>query len=72
MGLVAVALEISSVLASDGWSHRRGQWGRAVAGVALTTSGLIVLGALSYGLAAEGWRLANVARSAAADLLPGG
>jgi hypothetical protein len=65
MGLMAILLEISSALAGDGWAGKRGQIGRRVALVASTTSGVIVVGALSYGLAAEGWRLTGVARSAA-------
>ena len=37
----------------------------------MTTSGVIVVGALSYGLAAEGWRLVGVVRSAAGELVSG-
>jgi hypothetical protein len=70
MVLLAVALEVSSALAGDGWAGQRGKWGRRISTVALTTSGMIVLGGLTYGLAAESWRLAGRARSAAAELLP--
>ena len=69
MGLMAIALEISSVLAGDGWAGKRGQIGHKIATLATTTSGVIVVGALSYGLAAEGWRLAGLVRSAGAELV---
>jgi hypothetical protein len=64
MGLLAIALEISSALAGDGWATRRGRVGRVIADVATTTAGLIVVGALGYGLASEGRRLTGVAGSA--------
>jgi hypothetical protein len=70
MGLLAIALEISSVLAGDEWAGQRGKWAHRVSTVAMATSGIIVLGGLTYGLAMEGWRLAGVARSAAAELRP--
>jgi hypothetical protein len=69
MPLIAIALEISSFLAGDGWAGKRGQFGRRIAALASTTSGVIVVGALSYGLAAEGWRLAGLVRSAAGELV---
>lgn len=69
MALMAIALEISSALAGDGWAGKRGQIGRKIATLATTTSGVIVVGALSYGLATEGWRLAGLVRSAAGELV---
>lgn len=63
MPLLALVLEITSRLAGDKYANRRGQLGRLIADVALTTSGLIVVGALGYGIASEGRRLTGVARS---------
>ena len=71
MALLAIALEISSVLAGGGWASRRGRIGHKIATLATTTSGVIVVGALSYGVAAEGWRVAGLARSAVAELIGG-
>jgi len=70
MLFLAIGLEISSVLAGDEWAGQRGKWGRRISTVAMTTSGVIVLGGLTYGMANEGWRLVGVARTAAAELLP--
>lgn len=71
MSFMAIALEISSVLAGHGWASRRGQIWHKIAALASITSGAIVVGALSYGLAAEGWRLAGAARSAVGELVSG-
>jgi hypothetical protein len=67
MGLLALILEISSVLAGDEYANRRGQLGHLIAELATTTSGLIVVGALGYGIASEGRRLTGVAKSAVAQ-----
>ena len=60
MLLLGLTLEISSALTADRWVLRRGNLGRRISGMAMGTSGLIVAGALSYGLAAEAWRLVGV------------
>jgi len=69
--MIFLAFAVASVLAAEEWANRRGQFGHAATTVATTSAGIVVLGALGYGLAAEGWRLAGAVKSAAAEHLPG-
>jgi hypothetical protein len=71
MILLGLGFAVASVLAAEEFANRRGQLGHAATTIATTSAGLVVIGALGYGLAAEGWRLAGAVRSAAAEHLPG-
>ena len=71
MILLGLGVALVSLLAADELASRRGQVGRAAAEVARTTAGMVVVGALGYGLAAEGRRLAGALRSVASEHLPG-
>ena len=71
MILLGIGLAVASVLAAEEWASRRGRVGDAVTDIVTTSAGIVVLGALGYGLAAEGRRLAGAVKSAAAEHLPG-
>jgi len=71
MILLGLGFAVASILAAEEWANRRGRMGHAATTIATTSAGLVVLGALGYGLAAEGRRLAGVVKSTAAEHLPG-
>jgi len=71
MFLLAIAVAVTAVLAGDEWASRRGHLGHVVTDVATKATGVIIVGALGYGLAAEGRRLAGAAKSAAVGRISG-